>query len=373
MRFTIDNGCFRYAKNMPEVLNRVSMQAESKDLVAILGPNGAGKTTLLRCAMGFLKWTEGTSKLDDQNISDIPYHTLWKHMSYVPQARGLISPYTVEEMVLLGRSAQFNLFQQPGSTDVQAAEETLDQLGILHLKERNCSQLSGGELQMVLIARALVSHPDVLILDEPESNLDFKNQLMVLDTLTKLSQSGMTCIFNTHYPSHAIQRATKALLLNKDGSSSFGPVDEIITEDSLKRSFGVRTVISEVETPINTVQDVIPLMLANEETDDSVKNENLHRLATVSIIAEGDACVPLINAILHEYSQYLIGRMGMPYPDAGVNLINVNIDAKESTVREMTRRLYQLKGVSVKAVFAKSWMKGRTEDEQSEPDKSAEH
>ncbi|NCB32549.1 MAG: ATP-binding cassette domain-containing protein [Erysipelotrichia bacterium] len=363
MKFCIDNGSFRYRMNAPKVLNHVSLAAESGDLIAVLGPNGAGKTTMLRCAMGFLKWEEGTSRLDDEDISAISHRQLWKHLAYVPQARGLISPYTAEEMVLLGRSSQFNLFQQPGRKDTEAAEETMNTLGILHLKQRRCSELSGGELQMVLIARALASHPDVLILDEPESNLDFKNQLMVLDTLTRLSAQGMTCIFNTHYPAHAIQRANKALLLNSDGSSSFGPVNKVITEESLKRSFGVRTVISEVETPFRTVQDVIPIMMAEEDETEAEKKENLHRLAIVSIIAEDPDAICQINAILHEYSRFLIGRMGMPYPEGGVSLINLNIDATESTVREMTRRLYALKGVSVKAVFARSWLKGSTENE----------
>ena len=107
------------------------------------------------------------------------------------------------------------------------ADQVMERLGILHLKEKKCSEISGGELQMVLIARALASQPRILVLDEPESNLDFKNQLIVLETLSRLAAEGMICLFNTHYPAHALQRAGKSFLLCKDGSSIFGPTREV--------------------------------------------------------------------------------------------------------------------------------------------------
>lgn len=132
-------------------------------------------------------------------------------------------------------------------------------LGITHLIGKKCSEISGGELQMVLIAKALAAEPQVLILDEPESNLDFKNQLIVLDTITKLAAEGMTCVFNTHYPAHALQRADKALILSKDGEYVFGETEKVVNEENIEKAFGVQAVIGEIETEEGIRKDVIPL------------------------------------------------------------------------------------------------------------------
>ena len=141
----------------------------------------------------------------------------------------------------------------------------LGELGLSALREKRCSELSGGELQMVLIARALAAEPEVLILDEPESNLDFRNQLLVMDTLSALASRGMTCVFNTHYPAHALRRAGRALLLSRDGTAVFGKTDEVVTERALERAFGVRAVIGEIDTDGGTVRDVIPLEIRKED------------------------------------------------------------------------------------------------------------
>ena len=126
---------------------------------------------------------------------------------------------------------------------------------------RRCCELSGGEVQMVLIARALSSQPGVLVLDEPESNLDFKNQLLVLDTIEDLAKSGLTCIFNTHFPAHALRRASQALLLGRGGKSVCGKTCEVVTEDRISEFFGVRAVIGEMQTPLGIYQDVIPVSI----------------------------------------------------------------------------------------------------------------
>ena len=120
---------------------------------------------------------------------------------------------------------------------------------------------------MVLIARALAAEPQVLILDEPESNLDFKNQLLVLDTMQSLARAGLTCVFNTHYPAHALRRANKALLLGRNGTSLFGRTQDIVTEQNISDYFGVRAVIGSIETPDGVYADVIPVSAAQERRD----------------------------------------------------------------------------------------------------------
>ena len=353
MSFEVKEGSFSYKNSSRPVLDGVSFRAEEGDLAAILGPNGAGKTTLLRCAMGFLRWSGGGSFLDEKDITSLSYGELWRSIAYVPQASGAAAPYTAFETVLLGRSSRFGFFSQPGAADIGIAEGVMERLGISKLRDKPCSEISGGEKQMVLIARALAAEPRVLILDEPESNLDFRNQLLIMETLSSLAASGMTCIFNTHYPAHAMRRANKALLLGADGKSLFGEVGEVVTEANIERAFGVKAVISEVETPVNITRDVIPVMVTENGgglSREAARGER--KLAVVSVISSRPEAGVKINSLLHQYNRYIVGRMGMPYPECGVDIININFDAPEDVTASLTQSLGILPGVSVKATYA---------------------
>lgn len=346
MILTVENGSFSYRKGLP-VLENVQFSVGSGEILAILGPNGAGKTTLLRCITGMLRWDSGTSRLDGVDIQKMPERALWRRMAYVPQARTASSAYTVFETVLLGRSNRLNVFSAPKQADLDKAAQVLELLGISHLSQKKCSAISGGELQMVLIARALAAEPEVLILDEPESNLDFKNQLIVLDTMTRLAQQGMACVFNTHYPAHALQRSHKALLLSRSGYV-FGDTAEIVTEANIQKAFGVQAVIGEVETPERVLQSVVPLSVAAEPTE----SHDRRTIATTTIITNSNAVSEQINRLLHEYNPLVIGRMGMPYRECGVYIINVTLDGRESAIQSLTHKLSLLPGVSVKTTFA---------------------
>lgn len=265
MRLTVENGGFSYQKGS-KVFENINFSVDSGEILAILGPNGAGKTTMLRCITGMLKWKSGRSMLDGENISSMPAKKLWSRMAYVPQAKAAAaSSCTVFEMVLLGRNSHLNVFSSPGKEDMEKAEEVMELLGITYLAQKKCSAISGGELQMVLIARALVAEPQALILDEPESNLDFKNQLIVLNTISNLAKHGMTCVFNTHYPAHALQRANKALILSKGGEYVFGDTNAVVNEENIQKAFGVHAVIGEIETKGDIIKDVIPISLSKPE------------------------------------------------------------------------------------------------------------
>ena len=233
----------------------------------------------------------------------------------------------------------------------------MEELGISYLADKKCNSMSGGEFQMVLMAKALAAEPKLLILDEPESNLDFKNQLVVLNAMSDLvHKKGMACIFNTHYPAHALQRASKALVLSKDGTSTFGDITEVVTEDMIRRSFGVEAIIGEVETPGNMVQSVIPISI---NQGDALANEALTPQADEDVIASLTILLPVssyadkINKILHEYNGYIIGRMGMPYAKGGVKIIHVTLDSPRSVAAKLTQRLNVLPDVSVKCVYSK--------------------
>ena len=351
MNLTVKNGGFHYQKQTP-IFNDIHFSVDSGEILAILGPNGAGKTTMLRCITGMLKWKQGQSLLDGEPIQSMPAQKLWRSMAYVPQAKSASSAYTAFETVLLGRSSRLNPFSVPKREDLEKAMEAMEMLGIAHLAEKKCSAISGGELQMVLIARALASEPQVLILDEPESNLDFKNQLVVLDAITRLAQSGMTCIFNTHYPAHALQRADKALILSRGGDYVFGATSAIVTEENIRKAFGVEAVIGQIETPENQLTNVIPLSIATRQNNPE-DTRNKRSIATITIIANSNHMSGKINGLLHEYGAFMVGRMGMPYRECSLYLINVTLDGPRETILELSHRLNILPDVSVKTTFAK--------------------
>lgn len=351
MKFEVKNGCFCYKAGQRQVLQDISFSAEGGDILAVLGPNGAGKTTLLRCALGLLPWNSGGSMLDGVPIAALSAKRLWQTIAYVPQARNTASSCTAEEMVLLGRSSHIAAFAAPTCEDAAIANDAMEQLGIGFLRRKKCSEMSGGELQMVLIARAIAARPRVLVLDEPESNLDFKNQLLVLDTMSRLAQSGMTTIFNTHYPAHALQRASKALMLGADGRYQFGTVTEVVTEKNIRDFFGVHAVIGEIETDGNCYPDILPLGTADRTAP--YPTEEMRVVATVSLILPDRSRTEEVNQILHDAAPYLIGRMGLPYPDGGVNIIQLAVDAPVSRVKQLNARLHRIPGISVKTTYAK--------------------
>ena len=269
MTFEVKNGFFAYSDNKKNpnqsVLSGISYKVEKGRILGILGPNGVGKTTLLRCSMGMLKWNQGQSLIDGVDLRDMSPQQQWRKMAYVPQAKGVAQQLTVWDMVLLGRSSHIKPWQQPSQKDKEIAAKAIQQVGISKLADKYCHQISGGELQMALIARALAGEPQMIVLDEPESNLDFKNQLIVLETLRNLSESeGISCIFNTHYPGHALEYCHDALVLDRSGSSLWGPVREVLTQDNLRRTFGVEVHVHDVTVNGKTYSEILPLSLLPE-------------------------------------------------------------------------------------------------------------
>lgn len=258
MIFQVRNGCFGYRQK--NILNDISFEVTDGNVLSVLGPNGVGKTTMLKCMMGLLPWKSGASYLDGEDIHHIAPKALWQKIAYVPQAKNSAFSYTALEMVLLGRSAHLSLFDQPKKEDEKRAMSAMKEVGIAHLWDKQCSQMSGGELQMVLIARALVTEPRMLILDEPESNLDFKNQLIILETISRLAKErSLSAIVNTHYPEHALQIAQQALILNRDGQSIYGAADEVINVDNMRKAFGVQVHISQFHVGDKCYKSVVPL------------------------------------------------------------------------------------------------------------------
>ncbi|QOR35013.1 ABC transporter ATP-binding protein [Clostridium sp. 'deep sea'] len=236
MILSIRNGCFSHGNT--KILEDINLEVKTGELLTILGPNGAGKTTLLKCLLGFYKWTKGATYLNLKEISNIKY--LWKTISYVPQAKEIPFNYTVEDMILIGRNPHIGYFGKPKKSDYLAVERVLDLLDISSKRYSFMYQLSGGQKQIVLIARALVSDPQIIILDEPELNLDLANQDKIFSTIRRLAdEENIVCIVNTHLPFNAIKYSDNSLLLKKDLTSIYGKTKDIVTLNKLVDIYGL--------------------------------------------------------------------------------------------------------------------------------------
>jgi iron complex transport system ATP-binding protein len=237
------------------LFENLSFELGKHETLAVLGPNGAGKTTLLRCLMGFLKPKSGAVHLDGVDGG----RAFWRRVSYVPQARQCVFGYSTLNMVMMGRTPYIGMGRLPSKTDREMAMDALERLGLAGEAEKPCGALSGGQLQLALIARALVKSPSLLIMDEPESNLDMRNQLVILDLVRRLSaQNGIAVILNTHFPAHALRTADKAILLGR-GKHIAGGTSEVITEENIAGFFGVRARLVDVESPCGGLRSVVPM------------------------------------------------------------------------------------------------------------------
>lgn len=346
----IEGGSFAY-KGGPQILKDINIEVEPGEILAVLGPNGSGKTTMLRCMMDMLHWQSGRSLLDGEDIRGILASTLWKKMAYVPQAGTAATSYTAFQTVLIGRSSRIGAFSSPTEEDMKVAERVMERLGISHLADKPCHAISGGELQMVLIARAMAAEPKLLVLDEPESNLDFKNQLIVLDTMTALAAEGVACVFNTHYPSHALQRAGKSLMLSKEGWSLFGDTTGVVTEDNIRRAFGVEALIGEVETPQNIMKNVVAVGISEEASAQESGAADRSVLASLTVIMQNNAYADQINKALREYNHLLIGRMGLPHRSSDKYIINVMLEGPVSEIEALSHRLSLIPDISIKTTY----------------------
>lgn len=203
----------------------INLQLAGGEVLCLLGPNGSGKTTLFRTLLGLLPARDGQTRSQ-----------LASKLAYVPQNPALPFAFSLEEVVLMGRIAHGSPFRQPSRQDRALAAEALHSLGIAHLAGRACTEVSGGERQLALIARALAQQAEVLILDEPTSSLDFGNQLRVLDCLSSLRARGLAILLSTHQPEHALRIADRILFL-KQGQLIASGGRELITPAALARLY----------------------------------------------------------------------------------------------------------------------------------------
>ena len=216
------------------------------DVLCVLGPNGGGKTTLFRTLLGLLPPQAGAVLLDGQALAAMTRGEVARRAGYVPQGHAPQFAFTVREAVLMGRTSHIGLFAAPGAADRDAAERAIRALGIGELAERLVTELSGGERQLAMIARALAQGARLLVLDEPTASLDFGNQVRVLREIRRLAAEGYAVVFSTHDPGQAFLAASRVLLLAPGGALRQGAPPEVITPENLRTAYGVEVRVAAV-------------------------------------------------------------------------------------------------------------------------------
>ncbi len=229
-----------------KVTGSINLEVKPGEVVCILGPNGAGKTTFFKTAQGFLKPLSGKVHYNSKVIHEWDRKSLARQIAYVPQVQSQPFPFCVKEVVVMGRAAHLGRFSTPSKHDYNKCEHIMEKLGIIDLKDKIYTKISGGERQLVLIARSLAQEPQLLMMDEATSNLDFRNTVRVLQEIINMSSENIGIIMITHFPEHAFLCADKVVLFRHDKTVTFGRINDIMTEQTLTDAYGVTVKIPEI-------------------------------------------------------------------------------------------------------------------------------
>ncbi len=243
MILDVQHAGFRYdCKRM--IFSDISFTLAKQEVLCILGPNGIGKSTLIRCLANLYPLCSGSIQLHDRNIRSINYRDVAKIVGYVPQAHEIVFPFPVREFVLMGRAPHLEIFSSPDKHDYAKADAAIDLVGIRKIADKPVNEISGGEYQLAMIARALAQEPEILLLDEPTSHLDFGNQIRVLEIIDRLAREGISVIMSSHFPDHAFLSSNNVAIMQHGSFMAYGPAEEVVTEENLKQTYGVEVSIT---------------------------------------------------------------------------------------------------------------------------------
>jgi iron complex transport system ATP-binding protein len=238
----------------------VSFALAAGEVMCVLGPNGGGKTTLFRTILGLLPPQAGEIVLDSRALASMTRAHIAQRLGYVPQGHASYFAFTLREFVLMGRNARMPAFSVPGARDRQIAGNALQALGIEALADKPITEVSEGERQLALIARALAQEPTLLVMDEPTASLDFGNQVRVMERIGALARQGIAILFSSHDPDHAFVAAHRVLLLGAGRMLGIGAPREVLTAQALERLYGVGVKVVALEGDRHAV---LPVLGAN--------------------------------------------------------------------------------------------------------------
>ncbi|MBN2056524.1 ABC transporter ATP-binding protein [bacterium] len=252
----VDGLCFGYPDASFQ-LRIGELKVSPGEVMALVGPNGAGKTTLIQLLSGALKPASGEVRLAGRSLFDLNPKERARHVALVPQSHAAVFPYTVEEIILMGRNPYMGTFAVPGVKDRAMVVKVLAALGMTRLQPRPYTKLSGGERQLVLIARALAQESGVLLLDEPTAHLDFRNQIMILETVRRLAvERRSVVLMSMHDPNMAAWYADRAAVMSAGRIVSCDSPERVITPAILGEAYGIRIQV-EVTRP-SGVRVIVP-------------------------------------------------------------------------------------------------------------------
>ncbi|MDR2873138.1 MAG: ABC transporter ATP-binding protein [Methanobrevibacter sp.] len=239
------NGKGLYNKKI--IFENVNFKISKGEIFTILGPNGIGKTTLLKSILSIKSLDGGEVLIGRKNLKTLSYKDISKAMAYVPQVHSFTFPFIVLDVVLMGRSPHINMIDTPQEKDIKIAENALKKMGIYHLRDKKYSYLSGGEVQLVFLARALAQESSILVLDEPTSHLDYGNQIRFLKTINELSENDLSIIMTSHYPDHCFISSDKVAIMQNKTLIDVGTSDEVVNSKNLKIAYDLDIDILELE------------------------------------------------------------------------------------------------------------------------------
>jgi iron complex transport system ATP-binding protein len=225
-----------FAYDQP-VLHHISVDIAEGEVLFLLGRNGCGKTTLMRCLSGILQPDSGSVRINGRDIQTIPPAERARQIGLIPQIHSPAFAYTVHDLVLMGRAPHLRLFEKPGKADHAATDEALERVGMIGFRDRPYTQLSGGQRQMVMIARGLTQQCAILLMDEPDAHLDPGNQHLIMDIVRNLVQEKLTFVISSHVPNHALVYADRVLLMREGRTLALGNPSETLTASLLSHAY----------------------------------------------------------------------------------------------------------------------------------------
>lgn len=252
---------FSYSKEK-QILENVSFKLKEHDIMCLLGPNGTGKTTLLRCILGLNKIIAGSIAIEGKNISRINGSKRAKVMAYVPQMTNMTFQYDGFEVVLMGRVSSQNLGAKFKKEDIALVDDIFKKLQIEDLKDKFFNQMSGGEKQMLLIARAIAQKSKIIVMDEPTASLDYGNQVKILKVIKDLAKEGYSILMTSHYPDHAFLACNKVALLKGGSILGIGHPSDIVTTKTLTSLYETDVLVADAKLPkdYEDVKVCVPIM-----------------------------------------------------------------------------------------------------------------